>query len=275
MAIPLVIPPDTSPVARSSLEGARHRSVTADRALRALLLEVFLDASLPTELSGWLRRLGLPADGPEEDRRTRLRAHADYLTVPAEDFPRATRRELDRLTTARLGALCGALGLAVAGPREALYRRALREVGYREGWLPPDARLAGDAVGRKDVEPFVRWHPVLVPVTLARELAISLSDELAEVFGTDRVHTHIPVSDDTGAPAIDVHVGDGVLGGVGIAIAARESGIPRAQLGRYRVRYGADLIVLLYPTRAADPDAPPTAADLRVAGVESIITIAS
>ncbi len=249
--------------------------MTPDRALRALLLEAFLDASLPTELSGWLRRLGLPADGTEDDRRARLRAHADYLTVPVEDFPRATRRELDRLTTARLSALCGTLGLAVAGPRDVLYRRALREVGYREGWLPPDARLAGDAVGRKDIEPFVRWHPVLAPITAARELATSLSDELAEVFGTDRVRTHVPVSDDTSAPAIDVHVGDGVLGGVGIAIAARESGIPRAQLGRYRVRYGPDLIVLLYPTRAADPDAAPTAADLRVAGVESIITIAS
>ena len=249
------------------------RELAPDAVLRAKLLEAFLDASLPTEVTGWLRRIGLPAHGTAAERRARLREQADYLKVPVTEFPRATRRELDRLTTNRLVALCRTLGLPVTGSRESLYRRALREVGFAEGWLPREARLAGDTVDRADVEPFVRWHPVLAPISAREELAASLADELAEVFGADRVHQDAPAGDNNQAPTIDVHVGDDVIGGVGIAIAPQESGIPRARLARYRARYGADLIVLLYPTRAIDSQSAHAAEDLRSAGVESIISI--
>jgi hypothetical protein len=249
------------------------RGLMPHAALRAKLLETFLDACLPTELAAWLRRIGLPSHGTAAERKARLRAQADYLRVPVTEFPRETRREFDRLTTPRLVGLCRTLGLPITGSRESLYRRALREVGYAEGWLPREARLVGDTVDRADVEPFVRWHPVLSPVSVTEELAADLADELSEVFGADRVHKDIPVDDSIRAPTIDVHIGDDVVGGVGIAVAARESGIPRARLARYRARYGTDLIVLLYPTRALDGNSARTADDLRTAGVESVITI--
>lgn len=112
-------------------------------ALKARLVDCYVNFSMSRELADWLQELGLPSTGTMQEKLTRLRQQAGSLVLPAESLPRQTIWYLNRYDENLLTEICQELGIDNSGPKERLITRVYHAVGLREGWLQPlseDAR---------------------------------------------------------------------------------------------------------------------------------------
>ena len=223
-------------------------SPAADLAFRKPLLEHYLESQSATGLADWLRGLGQDPSGSVAERMDRIRANTRYLGMAARDFPQQTENYLAPYTAADLADLCSTLGLPDGGTKDQLYRRILREVGYREGWLPrlsPDAPIEVSVVAR-----FLAWYPVVKWGSYEKDYYPSIEDELSELFGNDRVHSQRSLAHGT-TLKIDFHVGHPQCDGVGIEVKlpTNNSEVQRGlgQVDQYVQAYGANLVFLLIP----------------------------
>jgi hypothetical protein len=110
-------------------------TLTADPELRQCLLDFFIDSATGQDLSEWLRDIGLDPKGSVADKQNRIRQNTRYLSMPSDDFPAQTEIYLKPFTSDDLADICEVLGLRVEGTRDARYRRIMREVRFREGWV--------------------------------------------------------------------------------------------------------------------------------------------
>ncbi|MEK6803441.1 MAG: zinc ribbon domain-containing protein [Nitrospirota bacterium] len=123
-----------------------RRTASAPRdheALKARLIDCYVNFSMSRELSEWLQELGLPSTGTMEEKLARLRQHAGLLVLPAESLSRQTIWYLNRYDEPILTEICQELGIDHNGPKERLITRVYHAVGLQEGWLQPlseDAR---------------------------------------------------------------------------------------------------------------------------------------
>lgn len=129
-----------------------------DPVLRQKLLDYYVEMAAGGELSQWLRDLGQDPGGTVEEKRKRVLAHTQYLTMPADKFPEQTRHYLDVYESQHLEEICERLNLPPTGTKDERYRRIMREVGFREGWLN---RPSGNQLVTETVRPFVEWYPIL------------------------------------------------------------------------------------------------------------------
>ncbi len=106
-------------------------------ALKARLIDCYVNFSMSRELSDWLQELGLPSTGTMQEKLTRLRQQAGSLVLPAERLPRQTIWYLNRYDENILTEICQELGIDNSGPKERLITRVYHAVGLREGWLQP------------------------------------------------------------------------------------------------------------------------------------------
>ena len=112
-------------------------------ALKAMLIDCYVNFSMSQELSEWLQELGLPSTGTMQEKLVRLRQQANSLMLPAESLPRQTIWHLNQYAEDVLAEICQELGIDNTGPKDRLITRIYHTVGMREGWLQPlseDAR---------------------------------------------------------------------------------------------------------------------------------------
>jgi len=237
-----------SSIALSSPTSVKAPSHTPhpDPQLRELLLSFYLDTFTGEDLAGWLRDLGEDPRGTVAEKQQRIREHTKYLSMPAEEFPRQTEHYLQPYDSQYLGELCEALNLSTDGSKEARYRRILREVRYREGWM---TRIAGGARPTiADIVPVLGWVPIVKRADYEKDYCVVFGDELREVFGDDLVYEQLPVAHGS-TLRIDFHVGDPQGDGVGIEVKmpTNNSDVQRAlgQLDQYKRRYKDELVLLV------------------------------
>jgi len=166
-----------------------------NKALRARLIDCYLNFSMSKELSEWLQDLGLPSTGTMQEKLARLQQHADSLVLPAESFPRQTIYYLNKYDEDILSEICQDLGIDGIGPKDVLLPRIYREVGLREGWLQPlskDARLI-------IAETFI---PILKSFDHRKDYYLDLWGELSDVLGDD--NTPMPAPHAYGSAVISV-----------------------------------------------------------------------
>ncbi len=221
-------------------------TLKADPQLRKCLLDYYLDTATAKELSDWLRDLKQDPTGPVAEKQERIRQHTQYLTMPVEMFPAKTEEYLRPFNSDLLADLCDDLGINAEGSREARYRRIMREVRFREGWMPqPPANAAWDAT---IVKPFVEFYPILKRGQYERDFYDAFQEEMTEIFGEANVHPQLAIA--YGSPLkIDFHIGAATAKGVGVEwkLPTNNSELQKAigQLDQYRDRYGNNLIVVL------------------------------
>jgi hypothetical protein len=224
-------------------------ALRADPALRELLLTCFLDTYNGTELTDWLRDLDQDTKGSVADKQQRIRAHTKYLTMPAAEFPSQTESYLKPYPSDLLAELCEDLGLSADGTKDQRYRRIMRELHYREGWL---ARLDPEAARSptaSDVMPILGWFPIPNCGDYEKDYYPVICDELCEVFGDETVAEELAVGHGSSILKIDFHVGDPAGKGVGIEVKmpSTMSDVQRAlgQLSQYQSHYGSELVLLV------------------------------
>jgi hypothetical protein len=218
----------------------------ADPQLREQLLNFYLDTLSGDELAGWLRDLGEDSRGTVAEKQQRIRAHTKYLAMPAEEFPEQTEHYLQPYDSQYLGELCTVLNLPTDGSKEARYRRILREVRYREGWMSRIAAGARPSVA--DIVPVLGWVPIVKRGNYEKDYYLVFGEELREVFGDDLVYEQLPVAHGN-TLRIDFHVGDPQGDGVGIEVKmpTNNADVQRAlgQLDQYKRRYQDELVLLV------------------------------
>lgn len=221
-------------------------SLQRDPALRELLLSFFLGTLTGTELAGWLKDIGQDSRGSVEERKTRIRANTKYLTMPESEFPAQTENYLVPYQTDHLRDLCEHLGLPDEGSKGGLYRRVMREVHYREGWLTRQSPSGTATLRAADVMPFLGRMPLSKQGEYEKDYYPVIHDELEEVFAS--VYEQLPVAHGT-TLKIDFHVGDPTGHGVGIEVKmpTSNSDVQRAlgQLDQYQRRYQDNLILFV------------------------------
>ncbi len=220
----------------------------ADPHLRDLLLCYFLDNATGDELSDWLRQLGQDARGTIREKMERVRVHTKYLGMPPGDFPAQTEIYLKPYQTEELAEICNVLGILEAGNKDSRYRRIMREIHYREGWLQRMAQpLEPSALTAAMVAPFLAWFPLSVRGDYEKDFYPVIHDELSEAFGS-MVYEQITVAHG-GTLKIDFHIGDPRGHGVGVEVKmpTNNGDVQRAigQLDQYRTRYNADLVLFV------------------------------
>jgi hypothetical protein len=219
-----------------------------DAPLRALFLSYFLDTFNGQELSGWLKDLGQDFHGTVDEKRQRIREHTKYLTMPAVDFPAQTEHYLSPYSSELLADLCEDLRVSADGTKDQRYRRIMREVHYREGWITRAASpLAISSLTAATVAPALGWFPITKDGKYEKDFYPVIYDELREAFG-DVVYDQLPVAHGS-TLKIDFHVGDPRGHGVGIEVKMPMSNaeVQRAlgQLDQYQQRYGDNLIIFI------------------------------
>jgi hypothetical protein len=219
-----------------------------DPVLRQKLLDYYVEMSTGAELSQWLRDLGQDPGGTVEEKRKRVLAHTEYLTMPAEKFPEQTRHYLDWYESQRLEEICEHLNLPTTGTKDERYRRIMREVGFREGWLNrPGDKLP---ITIETVRPFIEWYPILKRGKYEKDFYPAFAEEMEEIFGEENVHEQYAVAHGNSLK-IDFHLGHPQEPGVGVEFkipinnAELQRGI--GQLSQYKTRYGEHLILVLLP----------------------------
>jgi hypothetical protein len=224
-------------------------ALRADPALRDLLLTYFLETYNGTELTDWLRDLDQDTKGGITEKQQRIRAHTKYLSMPAAEFPAQTEAYLKPYSSDLLADLCEDLGISADGTKDRRYRRIMREVHYREGWLTrlhPDVATLPTA---GDVMPVLGWFPIPNCGDYERDYYPVIHDELCEVFGDDRVAEELAVGHGSSILKIDFHVGDSSGKGVGIEVKmpSTMADVQRAlgQLSQYQSHYGTELVLLV------------------------------
>src|SRR5262249_55669011 len=152
----------------------------------------FLDTSTSQELSDWLRDINQDARGSVVEKQDRIRQNTRYLSMPVEDFPTQTANYLQPLTSGHLADLCQELGLNADGSRDARYRRIMREVRFREGWIARPTTDAEWTLGL--VKPFVEHYPILKRGQYERDYYDAFQDEMTDVFGVPNVHPQLAIA---------------------------------------------------------------------------------
>lgn len=225
---------------------ATPTTLRADPQLRELLLTYFLNSLTGAELADWLKDIGQDSRGSVEERRARIRAHTRYLTMPQAEFPGQTEAYLQPYSVGHLADLCEQLSIPANGTKDALYRRILREVHYREGWLQRTEPSATAPLTAVAVMPFLAWFPLKVRSDFEKDYYPILHDELEEVFGA--VYEQLPVAHGS-TLKIDFHVGDPQAHGVGIEVKVPKNNadVQRTlgQLDQYQRRYGENLLLFV------------------------------
>jgi len=219
-----------------------------DRNFRRHLLDFYIEGQTSADLGEWLREIGQDPRGTLEERKARVLAHTQYLDMPADEFPRQTQHYLQHYTAEDLADLCVALSLPNDGPKDCLYRRIFREVGYREGWLP---RIPpGSRIDAPDLALFLAWYPIVRRGKYERDFYPSLYEELADICGAGEVHEQLPIAHGT-TLKIDFHVGHPQASGIGIEVKmpTNNAEIQRGlgQVDQYLHRYGPSFILLIFP----------------------------
>jgi len=247
---------------------------TQDPQLRSRLLDYFIESQSAAELADWLRDLGVSPAGSIQERRERVRAHTQYLAMPAREFPAQTRHYLDPFSSDGLADLCLALGLRDTGTRDSRYRRIMREVKYRECWLP---RVPPTIDPLPDVEvaaAFLQHYPITSPGQLERDYYEGIRDELSEVFGENGVYEQLPIAHGT-TLKIDFHLGPPQQDGIGIEVKMPKSNaeVQRSlgQLDQYLHRYGQKLIILCLPDFLPPASMVFFQNELRAKGVRTVV----
>ena len=226
------------------------RSVQAAFApsLREQLLDFLLDDLTSQGLSDWLKELGQDPRGSPDEKKHRIRQHSPFLTAPAPKMIHEAMAELKETAPDYVRTLCRRWGLPDEGSKFALMRRLHRYIATREGLLPPWTRGAQPSV--RDVYSLVGWYPIYQNKSYERDLYDDFEAEMIDVFGENLVHHQVSVAHGT-TLKIDFHLGSPVHGGVGVEfkMPANNSDIQKAigQLGQYQMRYGASLIVVVFP----------------------------
>jgi hypothetical protein len=223
---------------------------TADAELRKKLLHYYVEMSTGPELSDWLRDLGQNPAGTVEEKSQRVLAHTAYLSMSADKFPEQTRQYLDRYSSQHLADICEELALSNDGTKDTLYRRIMREVGYRENWLKRYNTGTESALDLELVRPFINWYPITKRGQYERDFYQGFFEEMAEIFGEDSVHEQFAVAHGNSLK-IDFHLGHPQEHGVGVEfkLPTSNSELQRGigQLGQYKTRYGSSLILVLIP----------------------------
>ncbi|MCS6317504.1 MAG: SAP domain-containing protein, partial [Nitrospira sp.] len=128
--------PDLQAVERGNEQDRRTASASRDHeALKARLIDCYVNFSISRELSEWLQELGLPSTGTMQELLARLRQHKASLVLPAESLSRQTIWYLNRYDEHILMEICQQLGIDHNGPKERLITRVYHAVGLQEGWL--------------------------------------------------------------------------------------------------------------------------------------------
>jgi len=221
-----------------------------DIELRSKLLDYYLENYTGQELSDWLRDLGQDPKGTVAEKMDRVRQHTKYLSMTAEEFPQQTMHYLDTFPSDHLAGICEALGIDAEGTKDALYRRIMREVGYREGWLSRLEAISDATFTVPTVRPFVEWYPIIKRGRYEKDFYPAFAEEMEEVFGDEFVHEELPIASGT-TLKIDFHLGHPQREGVGVEfkMPTNNSEIQRAlgQLDQYKERYGEKLLIVLFP----------------------------
>ena len=247
---------------------------TANSEFRQKLLDCYLNVSTSKELSEWLRDLGQDPSGTAEEKIAKIRQHTKYLSMPAETFPCQTINYLRQLSSGDgLFLIAESLGLNCEGPKDMLFRRIYREVGFQEGWLPRVVN-GGTAFTKEAVLPFVQWYPILKNREYEKDYYEDFHTEMAEVFGKEKVHDQYPIAHGK-TLKIDFHIGPPLQSGVGIEfkMPSSQSDIQRAfgQLDEYLTSYGQNLVVVLLPNFMSETEVGMFTNTLRGKGVETIV----
>ena len=221
-------------------------NLNCDAGLRELLLSYFLETLTGPELALWLQEIGQDSRGTVEERKARIRANTKYLLMPEAEFPAQTESYLAAYSAGHMQDLCERLGVSTAGNKDALYRRIMREVHYREGWLSRIDALPDKDLSAADVLPFLGWMPLTTRGKYEKDYYPAIHDELQEVFGS--VYEQLPIAHGS-TLKIDFHVGDPRGHGVGVEVKmpASNADVQRAlgQLDQYQTRYQENLILIV------------------------------
>jgi hypothetical protein len=223
-------------------------TLKADLDLRKGLLTFFLETLTGPELADWLRDIDRDTRGTLEEKQQRIRDNTQYLSMPATEFPAQTELYLKPYSSEFLADLCEELGISVDGSKDQRYRRIMREVHRREGWLarlgsPQDVSTLSPAT----IAPILGWYPISKDGRYEKDFYPAIYDELRETFG-DVVYQQLPVAHGS-ILKIDFHVGDPQGHGVGVEVKMPTSNadVQRAlgQLDQYQQRYGDNLLILI------------------------------
>ena len=229
-------------------------ALTPDQALREQLFSFILDSTSSQDLSDWLQDIGQDSKGTADEKANRLKEHSGYLQTPTEEFPIETILHLNSFPANNLAELCESLRLDADGPKTTLVRRIYREVGFREGWLPPKLQEAPTIV-KETVLPFVQWYPLLKAGQYEKDYYRDFYDEMSELFGSINVHEQLAIAYGN-TLKIDFHIGHPQRGGVGIEfkMPTNNGEIQRAlgQLDQYMNHYKEEVIVVLLPDFLTD-----------------------
>ena len=221
-------------------------SLRVDPALREELLSFYLETATGPELAEWLRDIGQDPSGTVSERRQRIRANTQYLTMPPEGFPEQTENYLAPLTAMHLSVLCEGLGLDASGNKDALYRRIMRTVHTAEGWVPKISHGDPSFVMVENVAHILAWFPITKRGEYEKDFYPVIFNELDEVFGS--VYEQVAVAHGS-TLKIDFHIGDPAGAGVGVEVKmpANNADVQRAlgQIDQYMRRYERQLIVLV------------------------------
>lgn len=195
-------------------------------------------------------QLGQDPKGTVEEKCARVRENTKYLSISPETFPQQTLSYLSVYSSDHLSGICEALGIDPEGGKDLKWRRIMREVGFREGWLPRLGSLTESSFNLQLVRPFVEWHLIAKRGSYEKDFYPVFFGDMEEVFGHEYVCAQHPIAFGT-TLKIDFHIGHPQRGGVGIEfkMPANNSELQRAlgQMDQYQAQYKDQLLVVLYP----------------------------
>jgi hypothetical protein len=221
-----------------------------DIELRSKLLEFFLENYRGQELSDWLRDIGQDNRGTAEEKRARLRQTTTYLTTPLQEFPAETMAHLNSFPSEYLAGLCEVLDIDSGGTRDMRYRRIIREIGYREGWLSRLESITEATFRLATIQPYVEWYPIIKRGSYEKDFYQAFVEEMEEIFGNEFVHKELAIAFGS-TLKVDFHLGHPQREGVGVEfkMPTNNSEIQRAlgQLDQYKQRYRDNMLIVLFP----------------------------
>jgi hypothetical protein len=220
--------------------------IRRDSAFRELLLSFYLETQTRAELANWLKQIDQDSRGPVDELRARIRARTQYLSMPEREFPAQSESYLSMYQIAHLADLCKLLGLSADGKKDTLFRRIMREIHFREGWLSRPTDIDAASLRADQVMPFLAWMPLKVRGQYEKDFYPIIEDEMFEVFGS--VFSQVPLAHGS-TLKIDFHIGDPTGNGVGIEVKmpTNNSDVQRTlgQIDQYQRRYGDNLILFV------------------------------
>jgi len=247
---------------------------TTNCEFRQKLLDSYLSIASSQELSEWLEDIGQDSKGTAEAKIAKIRRHTKFLSMPPGEFPLQAMNNLHWLSSGDgLFLIAESLGLKCEGTKDVLLRRIYRQVGYEEGWLP---RIVNGHCSfiKETILPFVQWYPILRNKNYEKDYYEEFCDEMAEIFGKDKVHEQYVVAHGK-ALKIDFHIGhpQGTAVGIEFKMPASQGDLHRAsgQLDDYLTRYGRNLIVVLFTNFMSQTEIAMFLETLKTKGIETVI----